>query len=493
MEFDDRVGDALERLEPSFATMPRDWDDVVARAGRMHAGRRGRGARLTARVRRLGVGRSLLIAAAVCALGVGVAGATGGLGNLFAGANSGRTLFHRHYPVRQVVVSVHYDHGLASPAMRQRIGDGSAWRLPRYSHEILAGNATRTLVDVSFEDARYRFFATPMKGQRGYCVFGATAKPRIIEPGQFCTHSAAFATPWVNQPPPFSQHIPHRIGGWAIDGNHSSLLAKVSGPLDGWNGVRPRPYGARRRQDGVIVPVWTVTGMAPRGAARFDIRFQDGTTMPASTNGRFFIAVIDGAHTRVGHRPIAVAALSAGGAIVARQRLNPEAFDAEQYAVAQAVQFDHFSVDEVAVNETQVITGRLNTPFRLAITTGAKVARVFGGQASSYPKVAAVIVYDDGPYRVPVARHNCPTWPAQCTLAAGTYAWLALVMPAGVALGAPGNGLKRAERLWEREIRWVRLAPPHTPAPKLAPLGPWRWNEGSRRCGQSGFCQTDSP
>lgn len=493
MEFDDRVRDALERLEPSFAAMPRDWDDVVGRARRLQPGRRGRGARLAAVVRGLGVGRSLLIAAAVCALGVGVAGATGGLGNLFGGENSGRTLLHRHYPVRQVVVRVLYHHDPAPPGMRQRIGDGSPWRLPRYSREVLDGNATRALASVSFEDSRYRFYATPMKGQRGYCVFGATLRPGIIEEGQFCTHWAAFATPWVNEPPPFSQHIPHRLSGWGFDANHSSLLAKVTGPLSGWNGVRPRPYGARRRKDAEITGVWTVTGMAPRGAAHVEVRFQDGTTMSASTSGRFFIAVIHGTHALVGHRPIGVAARSAGGAIVARQRLNPEAFDAEQYAVAQSVQFDSYAIDEVAVNETQVITGHLNTPFRLAITTGAKVAKVFGGPASRYPKVAAVIVYDHGPYRVATARHHCPTMPAQCTLPAGPYAWLALVMPAGVARPVPGNDLKQADRLWQREIRWLRLAPPGTPAPRLAPLGPWLWQEGSRPCGRGAFCQTNSP
>ena len=482
MEFDDRVIEALELLEPRFAAVPRDWEGVAARARRMRPRRSG-----------LGLGRGLLIAAAMCALGVGVAGATGGLGNLFGGANSGRALFHRHYPVRKVVVHVRYDHGLAPAALRRRIGDGSPWGLPHYSHEILAGRATRSLVRLSFEDSRFTFYATPMRRQRGYCVFGANLRPGIIQEGQFCTHWAPFRTPWVNQPPPFSQRIPHRVGGWGTDGNHTSLLAKVTGPLSGWNGVRPRPDGSRRRRDGEITGVWTLTGMAPRGAARVEIRFQDGTTMPAARSGPFFIAVIHGAHARLGGRPVAVAALSPAGSILARQRLNPEAFDAEQYAVAQAVQFDHYALDEVATNETQVITGHLNTPFRLAITTGAKVAEVFGGRASSYPKVAAVVVYDHGPYWVATPRHHCPTMPAQCTLPAGRYAWLALVMPAGVPIAVDGNDLTQADRRWQREIRWLRLAPLGTPAPRFARLGPWLWNEGSRPCGQSGFCQTTSP
>ena len=494
MEFDDHVSSALERLEPRGATIARDWDDVVARAGRMQEHPRGRGARLAAVVRGLGVGRTLLIAAAVCALGVGVAGATGGLGHLFGSDNSGRALFHHHYPVRQVVVHVRYTHGLAPLALQQRIGDGSPWRLPRYVHETLVGSATRSLADLSFEDAHYSLYATPMKGQRGYCVFAGNAKPRVIAPTQFCTHWAAFSTPWVNQPPPLSEHIPHRLAGWGVDANHSSLLAHINGPFSGWDGSRPRPRGARKLKDETIAAVWTVTGMSPPGATRIDIKFQDGTTMPASTNGPFFIAVIHGTHASTGHRPTDVIARSGSGAIIATQRLIPAAFDAQQYALAEAVQGDHFTLDNVATDETQVITGRLNTPFRLAITTGAKVAKVFGGPAKNYPKVAGVIVFDDGPYKIATARHHCPTLPAQCTLPAGTYAWLALVMPAGIQRAVPGNDINRANHTWQHEIRWIKLAPPGTTAPKLAPLGPWLWQEGSRPCNPPGsFCQTDSP
>jgi hypothetical protein len=468
VETDRRIVDLLDRLQPPVLGTERNWDLVVARAGRVRGGRPGL-ARLLARRGRVGT-RGLLIAVAVGVIGVGAATAAGELG-LFGGGGS---LFDRHYPVRHLRAQVVFEHGPAPAWVGRLIGDGSAWNLPA-SGEAVDGRRTRFLGSVALQHRRYRYFAVPMTGRRGYCVFGEDMKPGLGGPHQFCTHWSPHATPWVNQAPPLSYRIPERFAQSGADSNHSSLLARVGEPISGFNGRIPAEFLRRLHEDTRPVAVWTVTGMAPRAARRVDIRFQDGTSMAASLNRPFFFAVIQGEHARLGHRPVGILALDGDGRRLARQPLIPGAFDIEQYALQQAVVADKFAIDEIAANESGVISGHGNTPYRMWITTRDRVARVFGGPPSAYPETTAVIVFD-GPFTVATPRHRCGSLPAQCTLPAGRYAWLALAMPANVIRAVRGDELAHAYRHWQRVIRWIALPPAGTAKPDFAPLGEWTWS-----------------
>lgn len=469
MELEDRIRDCLDRLQPPFPDVTPDWAGVERRAEHIRSGN-SRGWLGGSSIRRIGLTRGLLIGVAACVLAAGVAAAASGL---FAG---GHSLFHHHYPVQHLVARVHYEHGRAPAAVRRVIGDGSAFGFTSSAvREPVDGARTRLLARVSLARTPYAFYAVPMVGQRGYCVFGKVIRRGLVEPQQFCTHAAGFQTPWVNQPPPLSNRVPERFAQWGEDANNSKLLAHVGPPLAGYNDHVPVATLHRLHIATRPVAVWAVIGMIPRGADRVDVRYQDGTHTAAGINGRFFLAIVQGVHARAGHRPVGLVALSRRGAILAAQRLFPAAFDIEQYALAQAVYGHTNTIDMIAGNETEVILHRLNTPYRMAITTSRRVAKVFGGKASDYPQVSAVIFFP-GPYTVAKARHHCGVLPAQCTLPAGHYAWLALVMPVGVKLAVPGNQLTQAYLRWQRQIRWIKLAPPGTPRPHLALLGPWAWH-----------------
>jgi hypothetical protein len=465
VELEDRIRDCLDRLQPPFPDVTPDWVGVERRAEQIRR-RDSRGWLRGSAIRRIGLTRGLLIGVAVCVLAAGVAAAASGL---FAG---GHSLFHRHYPVQHLVATVHFEHGPAPVAVRRVIGDGSAFGFTSSAvRETVDGARARLLARVSLARTPYAFYAVPMVGQRGYCVFGKVIRRGLVEPQQFCTHAAGFLTPWVNQPPPMSNRIPERFAEWGRDANNSKLLAHVGPPLAGYNNhVSVGTLHTATRP----VAVWAVIGMIPRGTDRVDVKYQDGTHTAAGINGRFFITVVQGVHARAGHRPVGLVALSRRGGILASQRLFPAAFDIEQYALAQAVDAHILTADLIAGNETEVILHRLNTPNRMSITTSTRVAKVFGGKASDYPPVSAVIFFP-GPYIVAKARHHCSVLPAQCTLPAGHYAWLALVMPVGVKLAVPADQLPQAYQRWQRQIRWIKLAPPGTPRPHLALLGPWAW------------------
>lgn len=71
--------------------------------------------------------------------------------------------------------------------------------------------------------------------------------------------------------------------------------------------------------------VQVVLGVMPakRQVVSVKVRFQDGTTNRAPTNGAFFAYVVFGRHVRAGHRPTALLGLTATGAVAATQPLGP--------------------------------------------------------------------------------------------------------------------------------------------------------------------------
>jgi len=72
-------------------------------------------------------------------------------------------------------------------------------------------------------------------------------------------------------------------------------------------------------------PVQVVLGVMPakRNVVSVKVRFQDGTTDRAPTNGAFFAYVVFGRHARAGHRPTALLGLTAAGDVAATQPLGP--------------------------------------------------------------------------------------------------------------------------------------------------------------------------
>jgi hypothetical protein len=75
----------------------------------------------------------------------------------------------------------------------------------------------------------------------------------------------------------------------------------------------------------VAGPVQVVIGVMPaqRNVVSVQLRFEDGTTDRAPTNGAFFAYVVSGDHVRAGHRPIALLGLTAEGQVAAKQPLQP--------------------------------------------------------------------------------------------------------------------------------------------------------------------------
>jgi hypothetical protein len=75
-------------------------------------------------------------------------------------------------------------------------------------------------------------------------------------------------------------------------------------------------------------PVQVVIGHMPakRAVVSVKVRFEDGTTSRAPTNGTFFSYVVFGSHLRAGHRPTALLGMTAAGDVTATQPLGSSWF-----------------------------------------------------------------------------------------------------------------------------------------------------------------------
>ena len=149
---------------------------------------------------------------------------------------------------------------------------------------------------------------------------------------------------------------------------------------------------------------------------------------PASVNRPFFFAVVQGRHTRSGHRPVAVAAIGGDGASSSHRACTRRHFDPEQYALSQALDLVSSLTDDfISSNETIKTDGSQYTYHTDYLTTAGRVAQVFGGPPSRYPKVSVVVVFQ-GPITI-AKRQLCVNGSVHCTLRRGHYRWIALIMP----------------------------------------------------------------
>jgi hypothetical protein len=69
--------------------------------------------------------------------------------------------------------------------------------------------------------------------------------------------------------------------------------------------------------------VWILLGQLETPAARIEVRFEDGAVRAASVRAPWWVYVVGGDETQPGRRPVELAALDPGGALVARQELDP--------------------------------------------------------------------------------------------------------------------------------------------------------------------------
>jgi hypothetical protein len=477
MASDDVVRAVLGRMEPPDPALVADWGDVLDRAARMRT--RQEGAHRLDRVRRVGLTRGLLLAAAFAALGVGGAGAAHLLW-------SGGPLFGRHYPVSRHVAHVRYQRGPAPADVQRRIEAGEGWNLSRWDEQLRPGGG-RSLAIVTVAHETYRYYGWPMTERHGYCIFGGNPRPGLVEPQQFCAYETQQATPWVNRPPPYRYTIPHDIRPYG--GIQSPLVAQVSDPISG--------YTSGGFAVGRPEAVFTVAGLIPSETRTVVIRLQDGSAMRASVNRPFFFAVVQGLQTRSGHRPVAVVASGEDGSRLAAQRLYPAAFDPEQYALSQALDLVSSLTDEfISSNETIKTDGKLYTYHTDYLTTADRVAQIFGGPPSRYPKVSVVVVFR-GPITIE-KRQTCVNGSVHCTLRRGHYGWIALIMPPVIRRlppdafgpGSPDNhGYQVPTRRYvqlDHEIRLLEAAPIDKPVRTLDALGPWKSEVGVFHPGSNG-------
>jgi hypothetical protein len=105
--------------------------------------------------------------------------------------------------------------------------------------------------------------------------------------------------------------------------------------------------------------------------------------------------------------------------------------------------------------------GQVTGISEIPTTTAARVARVFGVPARTYPHRVGVVVMN-GPFSIPLYLQGCQATPTICPVPVGHWAWLAYAVLPARKTGALA-GLVNA--------RWIRVAPIGTPLPRIARLG----------------------
>jgi hypothetical protein len=207
-------------------------------------------------------------------------------------------------------------------------------------------------------------------------------------------------------------------------------------------------------------PIWVVLGDMPDRVRSVVVHFQDGSTVRAPTNGRFFGYVVQGTHVTDGHRPTALVGLTASGQVRAVQLLYPDEYNvrAEQEA---ALAGQRLSTSEFLEEQTAhaVPLDQIRAIDRVA-TTPEKVAEMFGGRPQSYPRYSVVVLYR-GPFTITTRPRGCVATSEGCT-PRGHWAYVAFVLDPDRYHGGPEPpGL----------VRWLRKAPLGMPHPHLRRLG----------------------
>ena len=208
-------------------------------------------------------------------------------------------------------------------------------------------------------------------------------------------------------------------------------------------------------------PIWAVLGDMPDGVRSVVVRFQDGSTATAPTNGRFFSYVVRGAHVTAGHRPTALVGRTASGRTQAVQLVDPQAFDLAAIRRLHERMVRELNIPYLERNASNGVSHEQMTQFDQVATTPGRIARMFGGRPSSYPGHPVVIVLR-GPFDIEVQRLGCKaTWQV-CPAPLGRWAYLAYVIDPDVSL---------AGHVRRGAIAWLQKAPAGTAFPDLHRLG----------------------
>ena len=146
----------------------------------------------------------------------------------------------------------------------------------------------RPLVTVTLRGHRHVYYIAPLTHGVGGCFF-EIVDPRTVGDSE-CGYDPKGREPAVSEPD--------------VVGSGTAL------------GAEAFPVGG---------PVQVVLGVMPakRKVVAVKVRFQDGTTDRAPTNGAFFAYVVFGRHVRAGHRPTALVGLTAAGDVAATQPVRP--------------------------------------------------------------------------------------------------------------------------------------------------------------------------
>ena len=148
----------------------------------------------------------------------------------------------------------------------------------------------RQLVTVSVGGHRYAYFLAPLTHGNGGCYF------EIVDRVQISSDC-----------------------GYDSKGRYPAVLT----PAVGEGSI----FGARTLEVSQK-PIWVILGDLPaqRKVTSVRVRFQDGTSDRAATNGPYFSYVVSGEHTRAGHRPTALVGLTNAGKVGAIQQLDPSMY-----------------------------------------------------------------------------------------------------------------------------------------------------------------------
>jgi hypothetical protein len=340
-----------------------------------------------------------LVLAAVLAVPVGIAAAQAhhGFVRYFSGGVSGTP--------RRVMAS----------AMRPFVGHIQA-DLSRARH----------LVTVSVGGDRHAYFLAPLTHGNGGCYFEIVNRVHLA--GGDCGYDPKGRYPVVRTP---------AVGEGTIFGARTVEVSQK--------------------------PIWVILGDLPaqRKATSVRVRFQDGTSERAATNGPYFSYVVSGGHTRAGHRPTALVGLTNDGKVVAIQQLDPSMYslaatERRARAFGRMVTLGFF----VASVESGLPRQQIRAQDRVS-TTPAKLVQVFGGTAATYPPHPVVFVLR-GPFDIPTYLGGCASTASVCPVPVGRWAYLAYLINPDAYHGGPVPG---------GAITWLRRAPIGAPYPQLSRLG----------------------
>jgi hypothetical protein len=210
-------------------------------------------------------------------------------------------------------------------------------------------------------------------------------------------------------------------------------------------------------------PIWVILGDMPaqRNVTSVRVRFQDGTSDRAATNGPYFSYVVSGEHARPGSRPTALVGLTNDGKVGAIQALDPSMYslaatERRGRAFGRQITLRFFG----ASVEGGLARQQIRAQDRVS-TTPAKLVQVFGGTAAAYPPHPVVFVLR-GPFTIPTYLGGCGSTPSVCPAPVGRWAYFAyLINPDAYHGGRVPSGA----------IIWLRKAPIGAPYPELSRLG----------------------